>query len=379
MKRLLTFLLILAMVFSFIGCSVAPENEISENPSDINVPNELENQETENAEELTAFEPSSYPIYNAVANIINKQKKVSLEAPLVNESVDALEFDGFPTTGKCSIYLNCSIGYAFSSISAKRNANPFAAFMWLCENNAVEGGAEDNSDSYKFVFNSSSIATAVPREFKKDINNIPKGTYPYTIEGASRLISELNYRNNSNFKNTEYRDYSVNSVAMNYEDNEQIMPIHYSEADDCYYGYMITYSPFWSMCSAVYLKSKDKVNIDEVELQLMDISYPKGNFAAGGGMTFSAHSDYIEFEFVSLLSNLEKMLTGDFKAGELVGKDIFENGEYTTPLSYTVGDGSADISVKAYHSNEEFINKYVTGNEASVEESFVVYTYRIKI
>ncbi len=363
MKKIILFLVITILILNITGC-------VSQNEK-------INSATYENTEAL--FPADGYPIYEKIYKIINNGEKGDLSLPLVKGSESASDYDGYPFTGKAQIYLDESVGYAFSSISALSYKNPFAGINILTENKVLSGPDFFDKNVYGFSFNTSSIATAVPRSIKESMNDIPKVSYSYTLDGAKKLVADLDYYNNLNFDNEEYRDYSVNSLSLRWEDKEpQLIEINYSEKDDCYYGYSITYSPYYAMCCAIYLKSEDKKTIDEVEIQVMDISYPTGNYAAGGGMFFSAYSDNVEFEFVSVYSCLEKILTGDFKAKTLIGADISENGKYDTPLSYTVGDSNVSLAISTYVVNEEFYND-LSDTQYRSGDTFRIYTYKIKL
>ena len=363
MKKIILFLVITVLILNITGC-------VSQN-------DKINSVTYENTEAL--FPADAYPVYDKISKILNNSEAVNLNLPLVKESQSASEYDGYPFTGKAQIYLNESVGYAYSSLSAASNRNPIAGVNILVKNNVLSTPVFYDKDEYMFSFNTSSIATAVPRSIKESINDIPKAVYPYTQDGARKLVADLDLYNNLNYDNEEFRDYSVNSLSLRWADKEpEIIEVSYSDKDDCYYGYSVTYSPYYSMCAAIYLKSSDKINIDEAEIQIMDISYPTGNYAAGGGMFFSAYQDNVQFEFVSLYSCLEKILTGDFKARELIGKDISENGDYKTPLNYTVGDGKVSLTISTLSVLGEFYND-LKGIQYGGGDTFRIYTYKIKL
>lgn len=303
------------------------------------------------------FSPESSEYYDDVKAILDAEGDKGLIKPFVSADEYGFDYEGncFHSSGKAVVYLSSSLGYPYAALSAEQNANPFAAINSFVNKGLIK--AEENVDTNKVQFKYS-FSEGADFELKMLDNKSPKTSFAHSSDGCKELLNKILSYTSMNAESSVY----FKPVTEN-------LPIAYSEEDNCYYGYAVSYNTSTAYMLGFYFKSDDLKNITDVEFQLLDLRYPCGDFSAGVSLSIGMSRESIAFDVNSLMTAIELSLTGEsyFQNNgidsNLVNKDFF------IPNEYTLGEYTSTLSKALYVKDSG-----ITDAEA---ESFTLYTYSI--
>ncbi len=307
--------------------------------------------------------------YAAVKALLKDNQNSSLSKPETYKHIDSFWFDSDkPNTflhigGKALVPLNESIAYPFLEVCADMQANPFRNFNTLVQSKKVIPTAnalkQANGD---VLFDFGFVDFTAAYKLHSLASTPEKTAYAYTKEGCEAFVQAVIALAKTN---------TVETPALLTE--KQYPLVHFSQQDNCYYGYLLQYGTSYGYGLAIYFRSDDGKNITDVTLQTMRIAFPSTDYSAGVSIGMSARDADDCFEVVSLITAIEQLLAGDAYIDVPLqdNPDLF-GGKYTFPSQYTVGVYTASLQCETYQS-------VMSNGEKYYYDTFTNFAYSLRL
>lgn len=257
-------------------------------------------------------------------------------------------------------------GAALVQSCAQRAVNPVAAYRYLVRKGVFTRVTQDE------VFLS---LTLIDGDFSsplcgRDVSvSVP--SYTYSQYGCQMLMRDVILLAARLGEGSVYEGWLTES------DEEMLVPeIHYSEADECYYGYFIYYDELCANVLCVYIRSGDGRNITDLEFQLLDLDYYIAELSAGISLVMDAVRVDEDTRIASLIMASELLLTGKTQLDIPDEEDLEDpyNWGVTLPMSHSLGEWSVNVS-RIYYTSTVDVEGWFE-EELMVSDSIINYRIR---
>jgi len=285
--------------------------------------------------------------------------------PLLSDSDESVTLH---TCGKCSNFLDESLGYPFAEICTITNANPFSHFNLLVNKRwLIQSANEQFKKNGDVMFDfSSALANEMYLEYNVPIfSQTEPFEFEYSEKGCKQLLRTVSALESTN----------VNSTTLLSSSWDENFTVNYSHIDDCYYTYIIKCTQSNAYITALYFRSNDGKFITDATAQILYIAFPYGDFTAGSSISISYENAKDTLGIMSFLMSLERTFTGNcyFSKEAALCSDTVET-VYVLPGEYEGANYSATINGQCYKPNLDYQNR--TYGE---DEIFTYYAYSVKL
>ncbi|MBP3448737.1 MAG: hypothetical protein J6K51_06940 [Clostridia bacterium] len=355
MKKL-ALLLVLVLLLGLTACQ-APPKEI-EDPVPTPTPTPVVEYDPI---KKTEYDITKNEYYEQVLSVLGQSNPGDLEGRLVKADNTAYAYDeGYAhRSGKARVYTDQSIGYPFAYVSAQLNANPIAGFHALCRKGYFEKEKSKPNLEFQFDMNEDYSNYML---YSKSIP-VAKASYAYSEVGCLQFLRAADALMRSNENLTLIFSAEINFYP-------ELIPVAYSQKDDCYYGFLHSYDTTDTTTVAVYFHSSDGKTITDVEVQILNIFYPTGDYAAGISMSNGLYRESKDFGIICMMTAIEQLMTGESYFHKMNLPENHSGESYLVPGSYRVGDCKVTVGLETFYNNSH-------KTEVVSEEYASLYTYQI--
>lgn len=255
-----------------------------------------------------------------------------------------------------------SVSFPFVQMCTRMQANPIAAFQLLAREKLY---THTGGDIRNFV---------IPlEEYQSDwvqpSLTIPVGAKDYQWDlDHETLIRDIMFLASMNCSAVDMEEWITDEIDLG-------KPyVYYSPEDGCYYAYFIYYGEASAHVLCMYLRTSEAkgIHLDDVEFQLLSMSYLEAG-GAGGGSYKSRVEEAGTLQAAALITAIEQLLTGTsaYATAEIQGDtwDCYAS----IPAEYTLGDYRVTIDQEIYETYALGVNE-----DGSGMERCTLITYRIK-
>lgn len=312
--------------------------------------------------EYSQIDAQTLPYYAHLQPLLEKNDDPQLEYPRTDAQLvarHAKQENWVMHRGeKGAVPLDQCVGFSFVSVCKSVRANPFANFNTLLGTGLLKRETNEQAEMTEqgITFDFTHLDAKIALELNAATAATQKQSYPYTQEGCAAFMREVVLLAGTNTTN----DYFL-MVPQGYP------PMYYSEADNCYYSYVLRYDTSYAYIAAIYLRSDDRKTVTDVTSQTLFNAYPITDCAAGVSIGMEINRCNARFEVVSLLTSIEKVLTGTCYVQEYTNLPVDQYLQsYTVPTTYTLDGYTANVARNRY--------RVETG---PLVETFDTHTYSI--
>lgn len=301
----------------------------------------------------------SLEYYEQVAQVLKTCRNNDLAIPASEKNTVAHFYDSNKVMyerGKSLVDLNLSIGFPFAEIVSEMHGDPFVSLNGLIDSGLLKADGKHLSASadegVDFNFVNQDVAMG-----RLCLNSLlfpqEKKTFEFSQQGCEELVERI-------VMLAKTAEGNLNSLSRNL----MVPEIRYSEADDCYYSFVVRYNTSTAYVTAVYMTSDDGKTVTDLKIRYMFIGFPLGDSEAGASIVVNRALCESRFEMITLITAAEQVMAGDCYFASRI--DIPRNHyrtNYVIPKEYQVSDHTATLTK----------DKYITENR----ESFEVYSYSL--
>lgn len=302
--------------------------------------------ETEDEVYIVDIPPAPVRLENDYSDMV---EELLDESDLARTAVPVSECQVFEShSGKLSSLYVIAPGAAVAHDCAQRAANPIAAFRELVGTDLFTRVFKDKKpvalDLINYDFASSVCSTDV---------TVHVQPYSYNRTGCELLMRDI-------ILMASYLDGgSVYELWLQDTPDGSLPEIHYSEADECYYGYFIYYNEIEANMLCVYIRSGDGRNITDLEFQTLDLSYYFAEPSAGISISLAMDRVVNDSRIAAMIKASEMLLTGKTQL-QMPDNEDMDRWTLKLPMSYTLGEWSVKVYTDYYSSTahlEEWIEE----------------------
>lgn len=261
------------------------------------------------------------------------------ESDLARTAVPVSECQVFENhSGKLRSLYVIAPGAAVAHDCTQRAANPIAAFRELVGTDLFSRVFKDKKplelELINYDFASAVCSTDV---------SVSVQPYSYNRTGCELLMRDI-------ILMASYLDGgSVYELWLQDTPDGSMPEIHYSEDDECYYGYFIYYNEIETYMLCVYIRSADGRNITDLEFQALDMTYYFAEPSAGISISLARYSVSNDSRIAAMIKSSEMLLTGKTQL-QMPDNEDMDRWTLRLPMSYTLGEWSVKVYTDYYSS-----------------------------